>query len=1007
MRKVERSRQARWAALFVWIGLVGPTLLSAIACGRAKAPEEMPRATPPENRLARWAYHPTRPTAVLAELSLPDGSVLGVTAAGTRTLRQGGQMESSAFAAPEPLIEARLGADGVRVIGRSGSVYHAKDPLGPFQDVTTPRADLASTLLHRGQLISVTRNGELYLADENGNGGRSITPPGFLVAAVPQGEGLLLFTVPEQAYFLASPDAPAVPLPDFLSIGIGGSRSSDHQILLRGAFSDYELEGDQLRAARSTPEPKRWAPSATRMLASKLVAGEATWIGDQAFQIGASASGPIGSGRFDEDLKPREELKFPDCHAAKIASSEKYLAVVCALEPLAATTSPRLALFLGKKGTALSPLSASLRGQVSRLLLHLDDNGELLLHGVCAPAASELGCQPRGLFRISAKRPELYPLSAFPMREVHGIQKVDSSWVVLGKEASSGQRVIQVVPPDGGPQQWKLDRVFGSGGEAVEPSVLLPAQDGRFLVIASARGRRQFLYTNTRLERLGRGELPTGVDAVSGEGPTLVALDAEASLLWVSHDAGLTMERVGLPQELCADPRRKCEVDLVCRKAACLVGDELAWIGLDGVTPASISPPSVRRSALLPTERFASSYTCDLSQQKTDLSDLAKTPTVVDAALGSAAFVAMTSDIRTAQVNSVAAAWDSPQIERRVLLPPLRDASEYALSVLGQVEGGAALRYRQPSGRGDPNLREVVVAWDNRITRAFGSAQLAAEIPYRPGDFEERTHGVAKARPELLSVSADGIYVKVNGPGNRRQPIYFVSSTLVEKLAPPTVPPVVEKFADELVRIGGRHVPLVWTDETRLLLWAFHLGEPLEPMSLLPPAELFPDYSSHTGIAYRLEEPLIFAYFRDEKSSREYSFGVPFERGSKPFPLPTLTDLGSSVRTCSPLERQSTPRVVTVAPALKYARVTVFDGGGGTRVFRTRRAVLHGERSGPCVAAFEAFPESEPEGAASESLLLFPGHQTAWFFREERRSDGPRRLSAAVASCVSAQVGDP
>lgn len=159
-------------AVFVTIGVVG-------ACGGAPSPPSLPRpslldtathTTTAYPTPAEWRYHPRDAAPLLSQVVLSDGRVLSAGQRGERWLVEpkAGVAEAASETAPEDLIAIVPSKDGWQFLGKSGTSYEAREPLGAFVRSNAPLEPLVRVRTSGSVLIGVRRDGALLRSDSAG-----------------------------------------------------------------------------------------------------------------------------------------------------------------------------------------------------------------------------------------------------------------------------------------------------------------------------------------------------------------------------------------------------------------------------------------------------------------------------------------------------------------------------------------------------------------------------------------------------------------------------------------------------------------------------------------------------------------------------------------------------------------------------------------------------------------------------------------------------------------------
>ncbi|HSC88624.1 MAG TPA: hypothetical protein VLC09_15180 [Polyangiaceae bacterium] len=988
------------------------------SAGGAEHPGPGPALPPPPST---WVFHPRTAAQLAATLALPEGRRLEVDRAGNRWLvGADGQVEASAYGAPEALVGVLPEGNGVAVLGESGAVYWSSRWLGPFEVTRRPPRPFVRAAAGGKRLLGVSEAGQLFASEDAGQGWTQLALPTHVTDVVLDAEGTaLVLGTPERWFRRQAAAADFVALP-WSSVGpLALGRTARGGIRVDGLLAHYLLEGDRLTRDDSPAPALPSRPQPPFVDAQTFVSGRAAWSGEEVvvFEEGKGSGAPqkLLRGAFSGPLTSQELGKtFAGCGRARLALGGSWLHVVCA-DPRSSGVSPRLLLWSSADGGhTFTPRSLALRGTIQNLVLAASERGDLAFAGVCPAETTDAGCQPRDvqLLRAGGSRLEPLPfvdtgrpaaLAFFAQRlwalgrrvkDAHLTLQGVEGWAEAPRGATAAARLVvwfdlereTALPVDGSAGSVEL----APGADALGVSVGLAG--GLHVATLSAQG-----------ELLGNGWAPAGADVVSGAGAHWLAIDRRSSSAWESNDGGVAWRRVELPRALCsgppAAPGRACSAPLVCREAGCLVGSELTRIGWGGgeggTSPTLASPGSSPATAVELVAR------CVDVAPREELPQLHWLPGASEAALGDVAFAGVEIDQEHAALLALHAPLGQKKLVRRPLLEPVAEPERYALAVSPQVEGSAALRYRLPDGAAaDGRLTDVEVAWDSRISGVLGKGRLAGAQRSEAGDFESRGARSARARPELLSVAGDGLYLRLHAQ-QASQASYFFQGDRVRVVAE-TRWPEGQQGEREFLQFRGHDVPLLWLRDGRVVLTAY--GGEFLPY-LLSPLQQRATVQS-TGIAYRGQDVGLLSILAD-RAGTYWSARVSFvnERGvaGPDVAVPLLPDTRGRIRACSAEERAKTTRVVAPAQPSVPREVSLELRGAEPERLQTRRAVLHGTPEDPCIAAYEAeLPESTSRLAR---LLWLPGEgNVSWLFRQERSS---RAMTVQALSCAAPSAEAP
>ena len=119
---------------------------------------------------AEWRYHPRDAATLLSRVVLPGGRVLSAGQRGERWLvdPSAATAEAASETAPEDLIAIVPSNDGWLFLGKSGTSYEAREPLGAFVRANAPLEPLVRVRTSGPVLIGVRRDGALLRSDSAG-----------------------------------------------------------------------------------------------------------------------------------------------------------------------------------------------------------------------------------------------------------------------------------------------------------------------------------------------------------------------------------------------------------------------------------------------------------------------------------------------------------------------------------------------------------------------------------------------------------------------------------------------------------------------------------------------------------------------------------------------------------------------------------------------------------------------------------------------------------------------
>lgn len=1018
-----RLRARPRARVAVGVALLG----AAFGCaGQAERAAHARRRTPltaeaalsePYGSPSRLLYHPRHKARTLAQRTLPQGAELLVGERGERWLLDAGRakLSSGAMLAPEPLIATLLGEGGAYwFVGASGTSYFARGPLQAFERASAPVEALTAVSAAGSAVLGVRQQRSLLRSADFGVSWAPSGPPSVAfvdVALAGSGVGLAL-AVPEALYRTADFGATWQPL-DVPPLGaLEVEVALDGRLLALTPLGDYGWDDakraferpGRAGAARDLPTPPR-GPDAGALAEGRAVLASGSYLelmkpaARDAWQL---LYGPIGG--------PLEAQSVPEsagCRAVRLGAFRNFVSFACFRGPAEAATQPIELWRSRDEGRTFERVPGRLDGSLASFRIAVGAEGRWVASGVCPPGSFG-SCTPAGVqvqrdaaappqpARAKRKTKPLGAPAATPSLADAALAvgfSIDGRVAyAVGRRTKTG-RFGLFVSRDGGRSFEAEDLELGQltsddeGDDYVERSPgtrvewLSAAEDGAVALSFVHYGRRTLVVTDERAKLLSSAAPPEERALLSASGLRAIAVAPKSRQIWESLDGGVTWDPAeALPVDLCPGDSA-CDVPVRCSPHACVIGHEFTRVGWGRSgrddAPLLLPPPRPVRAARDRRVRTPIACTLDSAPFRA-LLGVTQGPGAHDAAIGSAAWYAIAEDPRDASVSVYHAS--KGRIETTRLLDPVPRPEEYASAVLDQIEGIAALRYRVPQAvPGKTNLTNVEVAWDNVLAGTRGRARLADGGPHVAGDYVAQPRFAAKAEPELVSIAAGGLYLRLHAR-SPQQPTLFFDGTRMDSI-PSVKWPRDERFParSEVVHTDDVHAPILLVGRGAAIVrarsepsgWAFDAYA----TGMIDPAAF--GLTQVQSIAYVGGRAGLHLELHDDAGALSRAWLFPFNgKGSvvgTPVPVPTQRALGDRPRTCDAEQRKRTPRVVAVAEAGTRHPVIVSDAALGPRTLITGYAVLHGSESEPCAAAFEAVSVPAEGGqAARESALIFP-----------------------------------
>ena len=1035
-------------------------LLAALLVGCSAArPVARLRARPPgppasAAGAAAFRYHPRSAAPMLASVELDDGRVLFAGKRGERWLYDPTtkSLEAALPAGEELLAIARDAERGLWFVGKSGTSYGARAPLGPFVEVNVPLSPLARVSASGRVLLGVGRDQRLTRSDDDG---RTWSPVG------PEATAFVDVAIDARghALALATPEA-------LWESDDGGAHFRKSETLPSGVLAlTAEPSGDGIRIA-SVLGSLRWgaregaAHTPLPTLEELFRRGATVPLGADAGALashGADFGGPgyvevrslgegkrewqLVSGPLGGPLKARALPEAKGCTSVSVGSFGRFVTFACFTASPA--LSQRAQLFASEDGGAsFRRVAPDFWAKPARFRLAVGAGGKLLVSGACPPSVEAQGCGTAGVLYRRAVAESAAKPSAKP--EPSSAPSRSKAPAATGAEPPGGfELAVAAVPAlaDGALIELAFDtegqRAFALSGSTKGTSLTLfvsedggrhfeghdlgdvtreqdldaglpltPGRDGTLsLVLGSRRGTPGVVVVDAE-GRVLRVSSPPERALLGAAGLAIIAVGAESGNVLESLDGGASWESRGkLPFAPCpADSA--CDVPIRCSSDGCVVGDELTRVGFGAGEEAQVdayAPVEPGGNGL--ERRLRTPLSCTLAPTTwRALPGVRELPDADQAAIGDTAWFAVADDAKNGEVRTFHAKGGAKQrVESLELLPRLAKPEHVAQHVTLQIEGAAAVRYRVPeAGPSGAKLRDVEVVWDNLFESRVGHARVADAGLYTPGDFEHGSGGVESARPDLVSIAERGIYLRVHARTRSDQPTLFLDGSSTVTLPNIAWPSAIPRTGHaEMGHLGSEHVGLMLLGKGGALArarldgaaWVFDAAG-----VGLPDPEAF-GVVQVVNITYQAGQAALHVEELDERGRSARARIFPLRASGAvigtPSAVPTELDLPSQPVACSPAERATTARLVARGyPGTRHP-VVVTDAIEPPRALLTGDAVLYGSRTAPCAAAFEIHPVpgGVPDPGVTEGgIVLLDDLEHAWLLRKPRDtgSEGPR-----------------
>ncbi len=988
---------------------------------------------------------------MLAAVELEDGSLLWAGRRGERWLFEPRALRlSAALPAPEDLVAVtRDPGGGQWFVGRSGASYHALAPLGAFVDMTVPLAPLAQVSATGRTLLGVGRDQRLTRSADDGRTWSPAGPPdtAFVDVALDARGRALALASPEALW--ESDDAGATfRLSDARPSGALAlvTDPSGDGIRIMSLLGTTRFGGNDA-AAKALPELtdvlKKGVALPFGEDAGSLVADEAAISAGRYLELRAGAEGKreweVLSGPFGGPLAAWPLPSAKGCAAVKLASFERYAYFACFRAQPGSTQ--RVELYASTDaGGSFGRVAPDFWSRLGRFRIAAGRDGALVLSGVCPPNVEGPGCGPSGIVfrrpvpaehatdaaKLAAKaRADVE--SGFELAPARVPSLSDTGTVELAFDAggatafaladsTKGATLTLFTSRDGGQSFEAHDLGDATRDQDMESGVPLTAgRDGTLsLLLGGRRGPSALIVVDADGRVLHQGAPPER-SLLGAAGLAALAVGAETGAVFESLDGGVSWQARGkLPVAPCPGDGA-CDVPVVCGGDGCVVGSEFTRVGWgESEEPATEAYTPVDAAGETGVERrLATPLACALAPGGWHaLAGVRELPDAGQAAILDTAWFALAEEGATGGVRVHHGHGGAhPKVDTVELLAPLARPSEYAQDVTAQIEGAAAIRYRIPdSHAGAGRVRDVELAWDNLFENRLGRAVLPDAGLYTPGDFERGpSGGVEHAKPDLVSIAEQGIYVRAHTRTRAEQPTYFLDGSSVVSIPALTWPSLLPRTGHaEMAHLDSDHVGLMLLARGGALARARLEGGAwqFDAASVgLPDPEAF-GTAQIINITYLNGQAALHVEELDERGRRSeahvYALRGQGPVTSAPIAAPTELDLGATPAACTRAERTTTARLVTRGYPGTHHPVVVSDQVEPPRAMLTGDAVLYGTKAAPCAAAFDlhSAPGGGVDPATTEGgLLLVDDLAHAWLFRRTREGGEGARVEYRSMSC--------
>lgn len=876
-------RLVRCSVLPLLLASCGP---SATQTGPVKTPVTPPSAKPAPKveSPARWALHATRLGSLRARLDLGSAILYGGDG-GERWLdkRDGSAPLPANVLVPEPIVGIAKAGKGVLLVGASGAVYPADDPLAAPGAKRTPPTTLRSPTAGRTSVVAIADGGLMRSTDGGATWNKVDLPgaAGTLVQVAMNDGGLgLALAAPQRAW--ATDDDGATWKP--ISTPGVGARGVVHDVngdlMLEGVEASGLLRGSPLRLERVARAPKTEgydlgvAPSAAILSYAKAVmSGRGAMVADHYLEAIPEPDDPtrwrVAYGKLGERLEAKKVAELNGCDRVWVAGDTTSLYLACDDRGTSTTTA------LGGK-----PPPAKAYDRASIRIYRSDDEGKtwkddgntgsrradvghvwlapdrtLIIDGACKKLRNMECYDSPPLVRPAAQK-TFAKLNVKPGRvtQVSSLAFAPQGSAAYALARSASGPLVLLVSKNGGKDFRAVPLPGVTAADANQPPLTAAraeagtvSVDASGFVAATASVSGEWLvYTSKDDGQTVEGHrFPHRVDGVSMSGRNGLAW-ARDGRAWETSDGGANWTAVTAPAFTDAAPADRA---VVCNAYGCLIGDRAARVGWGGAAIAAKAPTDPASAKIHARAPLA----CSVEGEWKSLGPLLSVPTAYDAEVAAAArWLAIRHDTTKGSVSVVLGKTGAKGIETKEVSLFGPAGKDTATAVLPQIEGAAAIRYAfkrettsvtitkddkdkdkkaKPASGGvvDGQKVDVEVAWYVASTGVVHRATIKGAGPLDPRDVIGGSKEAAGANVGLLSIAQGGVHVRPFAT-KPESPLWFVrEGGKVDRLPWPELPtkdvggsPLPLRV--DAVRAAGRTVIVAMVGSQLLTAWANEAG---------------------------------------------------------------------------------------------------------------------------------------------------------------------------------------
>ena len=824
----------------------GPTTIATTV--KPPPPKVVDPPLPKAESPAHWALHPSHAMPLNARLDLGAAGVLYAGGGGERWLEPaaGGPAAPAATLLPESIEAIARSGSELLFVGKSGTIYPAKDPLGPTTGKRVAPTKMRAVAAGKASVVGISEAG-LHRTLDGGLTWSKVTLPSnegtpTYIAMVPSGLGLLLLA--PQKVLATSDDGASFSV--VKTPGVGARRAVadiNGDLLVEGVEASSILREGPLRLEKINRAPTvrfdlaAQADENMPAYADAIAAGHGAILGTrylEAIPDGDDATRwVLGIAELGKPLVRKKVRELDGCENVFVGGDARTLMLACDVEgkpPPDANPNPNKKPKMEERWHMKLLRSDDLGktfkddGVVTsadRPVKHvwLGPDGTVVVDGGCKRSRSEWSCEEsppvvRAPGQAGFAKTVGAPFTRFSDLAFH---PGNGHAYAVGFINNQG-RLGFYVSRNGGKDfvRKNLPAVAMTGEEPLVAEFMdgypgsISLDDAGNIVVAVNTGDRFVLYTTSdEGETFKSRVVPFHADALAIAGAHGFAYQHDGPS-FESNDAGATWSAVDAPQSY--DDR----TSIACGTYGCFIGDQATRVGWDGKAgTADGTDKPIDKSKIV----SASVLTCDVQGSFASVGAV-PLPSASNADVGGG--TRFTLPRRSTKDGSVVVVvgerskkggFDTKEI---TLFGPL--AKDTASHVTMQLEGVAAMRFsfkrELPNviAIGKPNppilkkpppspsylpitpkqLVDVEVAWYVAATGKVHRATIKGVGPLEPyRDLTDGRDGPSLARPSMLSIAMGGLHVRPLANVAADAPLWFVSEGgKVEKLGWPEVPKI-------------------------------------------------------------------------------------------------------------------------------------------------------------------------------------------------------------------------